>query len=165
MKITSFNAAATNLTGWSQEEVLGKPCKLIFKSNICLSACPILVSITPILDDQNIAIGCVQTFRDNTDLLQNLLILDSVADGVFTVNRNIPHSLQVKLLRVLEDRVYEPLGANDSIKVDVRVIAATNRDLNNLIEEGLFRNDLYYRLNVVNIKRPPLREQKRIPRC
>ena len=72
----------------------------------------------------------------------------------------MPHSLQVKLLRVLEERVYEPLGSNESIKVDIRVIAATNRDLKTLVREGLFRDDLYYRLNVVNITLPPLRERK-----
>ena len=80
------------------------------------------------------------------------IFLDEIGD--------IPHSLQVKLLRVLEERVYEPLGSNDSIKVDIRVIAATNRDLAKLVEEGLFRDDLYYRLNVVNITLPPLRERK-----
>ncbi|THB76345.1 MAG: PAS domain S-box protein [Desulfobulbaceae bacterium] len=80
------------------------------------------------------------------------IFLDEIGD--------IPHSLQVKLLRVLEERVYEPLGSNESIKVDVRVIAATNRDLKALVEEGLFRDDLYYRLNVVNINLPPLRERK-----
>ncbi|MEE4314807.1 MAG: sigma 54-interacting transcriptional regulator [Desulfofustis sp.] len=80
------------------------------------------------------------------------IFLDEIGD--------IPHSLQVKLLRVLEERVYEPLGANDSIKVDIRVIAATNRDLRKAVEEGTFRDDLYYRLNVVNINLPPLRERR-----
>lgn len=80
------------------------------------------------------------------------IFLDEIGD--------IPHSLQVKLLRVLEERVYEPLGSNESIAVDIRVIAATNRDLKQLVEEGLFRDDLYYRLNVVNIVLPPLRQRK-----
>jgi len=80
------------------------------------------------------------------------IFLDEIGD--------IPHSLQVKLLRVLEEHVYEPLGSNESIKVDIRVIAATNRDLKTLVKEGLFRDDLYYRLNVVNITLPPLRERK-----
>lgn len=400
--VTSFNAGAERITGWLEDDVVGRSCDELFFASDGISACPItvedpgkpcniidqegfvtdkdgfnipiLVSITPMLDDKNRAIGCVQTFRDNTVPLQNKLILDSIADGVFTVDRNwritsfnmaaeiitgweredaigsfcsdvfhssicgkncaiaeslysgrpvanrsimiedidgkskpisisaaplvdvvgnvvggvetfrdltmmeslrkqlmqrytfneiiskssimqrffqilpdiatsdstvlilgesgtgkgimadaivsastrndqpfisvncgaipetlleselfgyrsgaftdarrdregrfaaaqggtifldeigdIPHSLQVKLLRVLEERVYEPLGSNESIKVDVRVIAATNRDLKQLVEEGLFRDDLYYRLKVVDITLPPLRDRK-----
>ncbi len=401
--ITSFNAGAQQITGWTEEEVVGRSCDEMFFGADSVVACPIMetnrdsepcniidqdgyvvdkdgfnipisVSITPMLDAERMPIGCVQTFRDNTQALQNKLILDSIADGVFTVDRNwritsfnfaaelitgweredaigsfcsdvfhssicgkncavaealytgspvtnrsitikdadgkgkpisisaaplldvvgnviggvetfrdlsveetlrkqlmrsytfdeiiskspamqryfeilpdiaasdstvlilgesgtgkgilaqavvnassrrdkpfvsvncgaipetlleselfgyrsgaftdarkdregrfsaadggtifldeigdIPHSLQVKLLRVLEERVYEPLGSNESIKVDIRVIAATNRDLKALVKEGLFRDDLYYRLNVVNILLPPLRDRK-----
>ncbi len=400
--ITSFNAGAERITGWLEEDVVGRLCDELFFAADGISACPItasnsddpcnildqegfvtdkdgfnipiLVSITPMLDDKKLPIGCVQTFRDNTASLQNKLILDSIADGVFTVDRNwritsfnmaaevitgweredaigsfcsdvfhssicgkncaiaeslysgrpvsnrsimiedssgktkpisisasplvdlvgnvvggvetfrdltameslrkqlmqrytfdeiisksaimqrifqilpdiassdstvlilgesgtgkgiladaivnasartdrpfisvncgaipetlleselfgyrsgaftdarkdregrfaaaeggtlfldeigdIPHSLQVKLLRVLEERVYEPLGSNESIKVDVRVIAATNRDLKQLVDDGLFRDDLYYRLKVVDITLPPLRDRK-----
>ena len=400
--ITSFNAGAERITGWLEEDVVGRSCDELFFAADGISACPItasnsgepcnildqegfvtdkdgfnipiLVSITPMLDDKKRPIGCVQTFRDNTASLQNKLILDSIADGVFTVDRNwritsfnmaaevitgweredaigsfcsdvfhssicgkncaiaeslysgrpvanrsimiedsngkrkpisisasplvdlvgnvvggvetfrdltameslrkqlmqrytfdeiisksavmqrifqilpdiatsdstvlilgesgtgkgimadaivsasarkdrpfisvncgaipetlleselfgyrsgaftdarkdregrfaaaeggtlfldeigdIPHSLQVKLLRVLEERVYEPLGSNESIKVDVRVIAATNRNLKQLVDDGLFRDDLYYRLKVVDITLPPLRDRK-----
>lgn len=69
-------------------------------------------------------------------------------------------SLQAKLLRVLEDFKVEPIGSGTSIKVDVRIIAATNRDLEKMAEEGLFREDLLFRLNVINIHLPPLRERK-----
>jgi two-component system, NtrC family, response regulator AtoC len=71
----------------------------------------------------------------------------------------LPRALQVKLLRVLQERVVRRLGGNDEIPVDVRVIAATNRDLRKLVEEGVFREDLYYRLNVVTISVPPLRQR------
>ncbi len=72
----------------------------------------------------------------------------------------MPPSLQVKLLRVLEDRIVQRLGSNQSISVDFRIIAATNADIRKKIEDGEFREDLFYRLNVVPIRTPPLRERK-----
>jgi two-component system response regulator HydG len=69
----------------------------------------------------------------------------------------IPHATQVKLLTVLQERRLERVGGNESIKIDVRIIAATNRDLASDVAAGRFREDLYYRLNVVHVEMPPLR--------
>ena len=80
------------------------------------------------------------------------LFLDEVED--------IPASTQIKLLRVLQEGDFERVGGNKTIRVDIRIIAASNRDLQEEVEKGAFREDLYYRLNVVNIKLPPLRERK-----
>jgi transcriptional regulator with PAS, ATPase and Fis domain len=79
------------------------------------------------------------------------LFLDEIGD----MSRN----LQSKLLRVLEDKCFEPVGANQSSHVNVRVIAATNQDLWKNVQQGEFRQDLYYRLNVINIKLLPLRDR------
>ena len=67
---------------------------------------------------------------------------------------------QAKLLRVIQEKEFTPLGSNETVKVDVRILAATNADLRKLVDEGKFREDLYYRLNVINIVLPPLRERK-----
>ena len=72
----------------------------------------------------------------------------------------MPQSTQVKLLRVIEQKEVLPVGANDTVAVEARIIAATNKDLAREVEEGRFRPDLYYRLNVVSLKIPPLRDRR-----
>ena len=79
------------------------------------------------------------------------IFLDEIGD--------LPGEIQIALLRVLQEREIQRVGGNTSIPVDVRVVAATHRDLNALVAEGQFREDLLYRLNVVPIEVPPLRER------
>lgn len=80
------------------------------------------------------------------------IFLDEIGD--------ISPALQVRLLRVLQERSYEPLGATQTVIANVRVVTATNKDLSELVEEGKFRQDLYYRVNVVRLSLPPLRKRK-----
>ena len=93
--------------------------------------------------------------KDRRGLFQEagggVIFLDEISE--------IPLNLQAKLLRVIEDREVRPLGANQAEKVDTRIVSASNRDLERLVEEGNFRHDLYYRLNVIRIELPPLRER------
>ncbi|WP_084312213.1 sigma 54-interacting transcriptional regulator [Desulfobulbus elongatus] len=284
--ITSFNRAAEEITGWTREKAMGMSCSDIFHSSICGKNCaiaeslytgapvanrsitirnsrgdkvPISISAAPLTDHEGNIIGGVETFRDLTAItslrqqlsqkytfdaiiskapaMQRLFnILPEIARspstvlvlgesgtgkeliaralynasersdkpfvivncaalpetlleselfgykaGAFTDARkdkigrfaaaeggtlfldeigDLPGSVQVKLLRVLQEKVYEPLGSNIPVKADVRIITATNRDLEALVNEGSFRNDLFYRLNVVRISLPPLRERK-----
>ena len=284
-RITSFNLSAEIITGWRSEAAIGRFCSDIFCSSVCGKNCAVAeslytghgvsnrsitiknrtgktvsvsISAAPLVDHDGNVLGGVETFRDlsvETILRQqltkkytfeeiisksvamqrifqilpeiarsesNVLILgesgtgkELVANAIFHASsRNdqpfivvncgalpdtlleselfgykagaftdarkdkngrfataeggtifldeigdIPQSLQVKLLRVLQQKVYEPLGSNTPVKADVRIIAATNKDLFDLVKQGQFRDDLFYRLNVVNILLPPLRER------
>jgi len=96
--------------------------------------------------------GAVRTKLGRFELAQNgTLFLDEIGD--------LSQTVQVKLLRVLETRQFERVGGTKSIDMDVRIITATNKDLQEEVKSGRFREDLYYRLNVINIHLPPLRER------
>lgn len=97
--------------------------------------------------------GAVEQKKGRFELAENgTLFLDEIGE--------IDPQVQVKLLRVLESRTFERVGGTEPIHSDARLIAATNRDLYKMVQEGTFREDLFYRLDVVNIKMPPLRERQ-----
>jgi len=97
--------------------------------------------------------GATEFRKGRFELANNgTIFLDEIGD--------LSPAMQTKLLRVLQERMFERIGGNMSIKVNIRIIAATNRDLEALIREGKFREDLYYRLNIFPIVVPPLRERK-----
>ncbi|MCG6928323.1 MAG: sigma 54-interacting transcriptional regulator [Acidobacteria bacterium] len=284
-RITCFNSAAEKTIGISRERALGRPCREVFRANICEEACalrytmetgrPIVnlpvhirdargsrvsvtVSTALLKDKEGRVVGGVETFRDlnlvkellqqvaadhgreqivtqNPTLLHILDIVPTIAEsestvliggesgtgkgllakaihrlstrsdgplvtincgalpeplleselfgykaGAFTgANRDkpgrvaaaargtlfldeigdLPVGIQVKLLRLLQDRLYEPLGEVRSREADVRIVAATHQDLGKLVEEGRFRQDLFYRVNVIRLEMPPLRER------
>ena len=93
---------------------------------------------------------------DKTGLFQaaegGTLFLDEIAE--------LPMSMQVKLLRAIQEKSVRPVGANTEVPVDVRILSATHKDLAALVEEGRFRHDLYYRINVIELRVPPLRERR-----
>ena len=97
--------------------------------------------------------GAISTRKGRFELAQGgTIFLDEIGD--------MPLLLQVKLLRVLQERVIEPVGSNEGVTIDTRVIAATHRDLEKSVAEGKFREDLYYRLNVIPIRMPALKERR-----
>lgn len=284
-RITSFNRAAEQITGFSRAEAMGQFCHEIFRANICFEACPlqrtatthesivsfevnilnrrnqeipISISTSLMRDKDGEVIGCVESFRDlslvrdlHKEIAQRYSFQDIIsrskafsrifqvlpdiaeseatvlicgesgtgkelfASAIHNLSRRkggpfvkvncgaLPETLleselfgykrgaftdarqdkpgrfklaqggtlfldeigdlfpgtQVKLLRVLERKEYEPLGAVRTERADVRILAATNRDLEAMVSAGTFREDLYYRLNVIRVEIPPLRER------
>jgi DNA-binding NtrC family response regulator len=97
--------------------------------------------------------GAIKTKRGRLELAdQGTLFLDEIGE--------MPKELQVKILRVMEEQKFQRVGGTEDVAVDNRIIAATNKDLKQAVEAGSFRDDLYYRLNVITISIPPLRERK-----
>lgn len=97
--------------------------------------------------------GAISNRKGRFELAQaGTIFLDEIGD--------MPQLLQVKLLRVLQERIIEPVGSSENVAIDVRVIAATHRDLEKAVQEGKFREDLFYRLNVIPIKMPALKERR-----
>ena len=285
-RITSFNKAAQQITGFTADQALYKPCSKIFRTPICSQDCPLRQSLrssrtvknfeidiltrsgrhqsisvctAPLVDDRGRFIGGVETFRDissikelrreinsrysyhsiiskNPKMRQIFETLPNIAQtdatvlvqgasgtgkelfasaihnisprssgplvkincgalpenlleselfghvrGAFTDARSdregrfqaahtgtifldeigdMSRPMQVKLLRVLQHHEFEPVGSEHTVSVDVRVVAATNKNLERLVEQGRFRDDLYYRLNVVLITLPSLRQRR-----
>lgn len=127
--------------------------------------------------DKNFVIQNCSAFNDNlleselfghvkgsfTGALKDKKGLFEIADkGTFFLDEigDTSPQMQVKLLRVLQEGTFTPVGSTEMKKVDVRIVAATNKNLREMVEQGTFREDLYYRLNVINIRVPPLRERK-----
>jgi two-component system NtrC family response regulator len=97
--------------------------------------------------------GAVSRRRGRFELAdKGTLFLDEIGE--------LSQDMQVKLLRVLQERCFERVGGTEAVEVDIRIVAATNRDLQKAVAEGIFREDLFYRLNVVSIHLPPLRERR-----
>jgi len=133
-------------------------------------------NLSPRKDKQFVAINCgalPDTLLESelfgykagafTDARKDKLGRFAVADGgtIFLDEiGDVSPAVQVKLLRVLQERAYEPLGSVETVKVDVRVIAATNRGLAGLVQAGRFRDDLFYRINVIHMELPPLCDRR-----
>ena len=119
----------------------------------CAALSPTLLESELFGHEKGAFTGAVSQRRGRFELASGgTLFLDEIGE--------IDQNIQIKLLRVLQEKKFERVGGEKTIEVDVRIVAATNKDLKTEIEKGNFREDLYFRLNVVNIHVPPLRERK-----
>ncbi|HXG53651.1 MAG TPA: sigma-54 dependent transcriptional regulator [candidate division Zixibacteria bacterium] len=138
---------ARAIHGWSDRR--GKP----FVAINCVGLSRELLESELFGHERGAFTGAYQLKRGKIELAHGgTVFLDEIGD--------VSQELQTKLLRFLQEREFERVGGNDTIRVDVRIIAATNRDLEAAVKQGAFRQDLYYRINVVPIFLPPLRERK-----
>jgi DNA-binding NtrC family response regulator len=155
---TSSTVLVTGETGTGKELVArtihamsGRRDRTIIKVD-CSSLAPSLIESELFGHERGAFTGATSLRRGRFELAQEgTLFLDEIAD--------MPLELQPRLLRVLQDREFERLGSECTIKADARIIAATNADLEQRVDQGAFRRDLYYRLNVVHIELPALRER------
>src|SRR5205814_4315473 len=117
-------------------------------------------NLAPVLLESTLFGHVKGAFPGAVDPKKGLLDLADTGTIFFDEIGNVPLDTQAKLLRVIQERDFMRLGGLDTIKVDVRVIAATNTDLKQTTEDGRFREDLFYRLNVISLQLPPLRDRK-----
>lgn len=150
--VTGESGTGKELVADALHELSGRSGKPFIKVH-CASLSPTLLESELFGHEKGAFTGAVSQKKGRFELADGgSIFLDEIGE--------IDLSTQVKILRVLQERCFERVGGEETIKIDVRIIAATNRNLEEEIKKGTFREDLYYRLNVVHLEVPPLRERK-----